>query len=396
LRVPLSKMLCICLLGLIACERSRSGAVHVGVCGKLCGDETKDPRDFTDIDCATEARVRVYAADTAMPPTTGAQPLTERCIDLKVQGTRLSDLFGSPDMGQTAPGPLALDPVSARKVVVEVGLYEPGGAPCPADAPMVALGRSSIIDLRSQDIDIAVPLGCHAACQTGHAVALEAYHLEDNTSQRLPSGMVLGEIFSYEPMLSVNGTCGYPSMAVPRGQFRPFAASRTATGFNGDYAIDSQSAAGCLAVSIPAPSGSGATYACLVNASLSTFKLWSVGDEQHLATLRGIAGDASSGTLVVRIYDRANGTPVGATLTWYGSAGVGDAEYLQEDWMTIKQGSLTATGIAIVRNAPTGSYGVTYPFDPQTGVGESAYFNAGGAEPGSITTIAVSPPPLLP
>jgi len=390
-------MLCICLLGLIACVRSRSGAVHVGVCGKLCGgDETRDPGDFTDIDCATEARLRVYAADGARPPTTGALPLVERCIDLRVQGTRLSDLFGSPDMGQPASGPLALDPVAAQKVVVEVGLYEPGGAPCPADAPMVALGRSSIVDLRSQDIDIAVPLGCHAGCQTRHSIFLEARRLEDDAPLRLPADTVLGEIFSYEPMLSVDGTCAYPSMALPRGQFRPFAASRTMNGFSGDYAIDPQSAAGCLAASIPAPSGSGATYACLVISSLSTFTLWSVGDQQHLATLRGIAGDAGSGALVVRIFDRFHRTPVGATLTWYGSSEVGDAEYLQEDWMTIAQGSLTATGIAIVRNAPTGLYGVNYPVDPTIGFGDSSYFNAGGAEPGSITTIAVFPPPLSP
>jgi hypothetical protein len=298
------------------------------------------------------------------------------------------------DGGVNPTGPIALDPVVSQKVVVEVALYEPGGAAaCPADAPMVALGRSSIVDLKGGDADIIIPLGCHPSCETRHALRLELRNLEDNsTGSMLPSGMVLGEIYSYEPMISVAGTCGSPTLAFPRGQFRSFSAQQTTDGFAGDFAFDPTWSAGCVAARIAAPDGVGATYACLESSSLTSATLWKVGDDAHLATLLGIAGDSPNGALVVRIYDRSGNAPVGARLSWWGAATPGDAEYLQEDWTSLGRGGLTSTGIAIVLNAPTGIYEVTYPTD-ENGMTSKTYFTAGGAdEPRTITTISVFEP----
>lgn len=377
------------LASTIACHRSRSGAVHATLCSELCGTGADSDVDLSTVGCATEARVRVYSADHGPPPLTGARPLTERCVDLRAQGTRLSDLLArASNVG--ASGPLTIDGVTPGPVVVELALYEPGSAPCPADAPLAALGRSSIVDLR-RDVEIDVPLGCRTSCQTRDGLALDVRRLEDDAPLAPPANMVLGEIYPYQAMLSPDGTCTATNLDRPRGQFRAYSAQRTAAGFSGQYAIDPNLPPGCIAARIVDADGSAATYACL-SMSVSTATLWLVGDAQLLATLRAHAGTAANGALVVRISDRAGHAPVGATLTWAPTPSSNDAEYLQDDWTTIAPGALTSTGIAIVRDAPAGLYTVDFPFDPQLGSADGVTFMAGAADaPGSITTYSARP-----
>lgn len=375
--LPLSRTLaCACCLALAAAACQRTVQLHAAVCGALCGDDTRAPTDFSGLDCAVAARVRVYAGAGGSPPLQ-TTPLREHCFDLRAHGTRLDELFAT-GPGNRA-GVTALQGITADKVLVEVALYAPGGAlGCPADAPLVALGRSGIVNLAGADT-IDVPLGCHAQCPSRAALQASVHALEDDAGLgALPTPAVLGDIFAYDPLVSTSGLCVPPRLPQARGQFRAYGADYDGTTFSGAFGFDGAADAGCVAARFTTAAGV-VSYACLEYAGLGSATLWRVGSAQHLASLGTLAAGRRNGALVIRVFPATNVPLAGTTV--FGPSGE-EAGYVDSDWMSLA-GGMGPIGVAVFPDAPVGSYTVTFA-DRQTRT-----LNAGAADDAAITTAAV-------
>jgi hypothetical protein len=383
------------LLAASACGRTRVVPVEVAVCGALSGDGSPVAADdFTDVmACATAVRVRLLATDGAA--------LGDRCLGLVPDSTtgapapaRLADLFAtSASTGDGAKLSLGeLDP--AIPFAAEIAIYGPGATPCADGAPVIALGRSALVDLRRDSGPIAVPLGCRSACNERSEISLEASRLESGAVISPPAIADFGEIFPYGALVSTAGLCMAPPQKAHRGQFRSFGAVEDVPGHvAGRFGWDHSRLGGCVAARIESPAG--ATFACLGALTKETAPI-AILDDAHLAALIALDPPAAeNGVLAIKVVEPDGVTPSeGAVVTFDFFEGANGADYVRDAAFTVAPpdaahpGTLAAgSGLAIFTNANTGSYTVTFA-DRTT-----RSFNAGGADIAqgpSVTTVTVA------
>jgi hypothetical protein len=376
-----------------ACANHRALPIQAVLCDQLSGD-ARSATDYSDLTCARQARVRVLGATPAA--------LVDRCIDLG-GGTRLEDLFASDTPGRATP--IGLGSVdSSRRVAVELDLYAPGAAPCPADAPLLALGRSAEIDLSDRSLSaIAVPLAARKGCgDTDDGVVLDVRYLEDLSTAPTPA-LALGEVYAYDGAISSSGVCRAPLSH--RGRRRLFRASQLADGtgapsnqVSGTIFFDHSGFAGCTLAHVD--DRQGGVDACLGGAAAPhQASMWLL-QPDHLAHIRDAnraLPNPQNGALVVRIVDPSgasdpsgHGSFVGARLTFALQDQRNEAQYvLDSGWTQVgsSPGGTTADGlgVAVVLDAQTGPYMVDF------GNGVTKTFNAGAAaDPAAVTTFVVT------
>ncbi len=372
------------------CTRSRAISIQASVCGALSGDTARAPTDYTGMECATAARIRflpVSGDGTGLPaehcvffvdPTTGmANPIG------------LHDLFNS-DRGRPVP-PMSLghlDP--AVPFQVELALFGPFSSPGCGEAsmdapPLLALGRSSVVDLQRDPGSIAVPLGYRDACESRDAVTLNGTQLENGQGIAIPAFAGFGEIAAYEAMIGTQGVCEEPAGGKHHGEFRSFPVTRTGDRIKGVFAYDRSRMAGCVAARVARPSGD--QYACLGELTSKSTAPVAVLSDAHVTQLVAANKGAPNGPLAIRITE--NGVPaVGARVRYDFFDAQNEADYVQDAaWSSIvSRTGVTAAGggVAIYTNAPTGRYTITFAD------GGTKTFNAGGADdPFSVTTVVI-------
>jgi hypothetical protein len=360
----------------------------VAVRASLCDDLSGDPRpagDLADLRCAKQARLRVYTNEIA-------NTSVDRCIDLGA-ATRLEDLFASSgsrsDGGGAGPVPFGSAARNAR-VAVEVNLYAPGAADCPAEAPLVGQGLSAFVDLGSSPPPtLAIPLAARKACaDASDRVDLDVRYLEDLTAAPIPA-LALADIYPYDLALKTSGACRAPDDF--RGERRLFAAAQQFDGatptahVSGSVFFDRSHFAGCTAAHVE--DGDGGLDACLDD-SRAIFLL----HDDHLGKVRAAnraLPDGADGALVVRVVDGAGHALAGARLSYALGGPRSVADYvLDAAWDHIaasSDGTSTAGGgVAVFRSALTGPYVVDF------GDGTSRTFHAGADyDTGSVTTIVI-------
>jgi hypothetical protein len=388
LQVALALLL---LLFVPACAQRRPIAVRAELCGDLSGD-ARDPHDFADLGCATQARLRVYPNDTS-------SKLVDRCVDLGAS-TRLPDLFASGSDGAT-PLPLVAADGRAR-VAVEIGLYTRGST-CPSESPLIAQGLSAFVDLNTlADGTIHVPLAARKACAvTTGQLAIDARYLEDGSSAPVPA-LTIGEIYPYGAALFTGGACRAPDSF--NGELRTFDATQRSDAagptnqVRGQLFFDGSGFAGCTVAHVD--DGGGGADACLdYDAASQRATMW-VLQADHLAKIRAnpvLRNNAVNGTLVVRVVDPSNATDpsgkgsfVGARLRFSLKQEQNEAQYVLDSGWTQFATSTTGTtsdglGVALFVDAPAGPYTVDF------GDGTTRTFNAGAAaDPHAVTTIVVT------
>jgi hypothetical protein len=370
-------------LGLLAagCVRTLSLSVDVQVCGALCDDAGRDPHDFSGMDCASQVRFRAYAAGQQDQP-----PLAESCVTLG-NGTQLSDLFDTGSGGAGAAPQVLQGITGSQPVQIEVALYAPGGAQaCPADAPFVGLGLSEPADVRGGTNAILIPLGCHTLCgpQASTTLTLDLEAIEPGSDAGPPSASPsgIGDIYAYDRLEATGGACTPPVVFHPQGDFRLYGGSAQGNVWSGQFSSDPSTAAGCLAARVPFSSAT--TYACLgVDGGVERGWLLSSDHLLALLALDQQLPTASNGMLVVGATDSLGAAAVGATLQ-FGPTG-DQAQYVSADFSSIAPvGGMTSAGLALFHDAPTGPFLVTFSN------GQQVWLNAGGAEPGSVTTWSVA------
>lgn len=371
-------------------------SIKANVCGPLCG-ETRSPTDYSGMDCAIAARLRLRS--TGATPD-AATTLSDRCISFQPTGNtppryRLADLF---DTGTGAAHALALGPDPKVPFVVELSLYAPGSLPCQENQPLVGFGRSGIVDLAHDTSDVIVPIGCRDACETHGNVQAQLLSLEDlATPSGPPPDLSLGEIFPYQTFTDTNGVCMTPPLSAHRGVFRPFAMTTSGANLDGVWVVDHSAFDGCTVLA--GTTNNGPQLSCLSDAATSKSTLQGfVISADHLAAVRGFndATHGRNGALVVRVLDPingdANGSAVGARVNYMLLSTLSEAEYAQDATWTFAPPNPTGTtspglGVAVIADAPTGPYLVTFAG------GMTRVINAGGSDdPGSITVVVVTGP----
>jgi hypothetical protein len=405
-RAGVARVAWLALLACAACERTRVVPVRVAMCGELCGESTpRAPSDFTGMECAIAARIRVFPEKSPMrgdaglglggaSGTDGAAIGSDRCISFlphPVSGApspdRLADLFDTNASGGGRILSLGrLDP--GVPFYVEVSLYGPGSTPCQDWSPLLALGRSGLIDVRRDSV-IAVPLGCRTACDARPGISLMAQALETSASMALPDLAAFGEIFPYEALTDTDGVCAVPRMSAHRGEFRPFAVQQDNDRMVGEFSYDRSRFGGCVAA-VVARAGVGTTYACLGELNAKAIAPVAFASDAHVQRLVALnaTGDATNGVLAIRVEDPIGSPAAGARVHFGLFTGGNEATYIKDAaWSDIGPGGGTTTagnGIALFTNAPTGPYTVTFAG------GATKTFNAGGAFAiASVTTVVV-------
>lgn len=373
--------------------RERTIAVRATPCGPLC--DGRAAGDFSGLDCAVAARLRVYYAPSFEPsPREGAHlydqhPLAEACADLTT--TPLASLFADSGGGGGSPASLlsGLDPTLGQ-VLLEVALYAPGGAavcPATAGAPWLALGRSAPFDLGDpQVISVEVPLGCDAACPAKSGLTLDARRLEDDSPIAPGPSPQLGVIFPYESLESTAGACDVQAPGPPRGEVREFAAAEQPPGSGklvGPWLVQSSSFAGCTVVEV---GSAPAEYGCLGRIGLAAATYWRLDPSHQGAVAALFQPGAANGPLVIRVRDR-NGALAAGARVFFDPDGVNrEALYADDDLGGFSKSAVGATGLAAFPAAPTGLFRARF-LD-----GTTADLSAGAPDdPQSITTAAIEP-----
>jgi hypothetical protein len=373
-------------------------AISARVCGALC-DEARSTEDFTGMDCAIAARIRMLPVRGAAI-ITGARPLLDQCISFQASDNtpplyRLADLF---DTGTGEAHPLDIGHTPKEPFVVEISLYAPGSLPCMDDQPLVGLGRSGVVDLSRDASEVNVPLGCRDACEAHGNVQVQLLSLEDaKTVVAPPDDLSLGEIFAYETFTDTNGVCMKPPLSAHRGQFRPFALTAKGTHLDGTWVVDHSNFDGCTVIS--GTTNGGTQLSCLFDDATSQSTLQGfVISAAHLAAVQGFneSTDAQGGALVVRVLDPSsddpNGSAIGAHVNYLLLSTLSEAEYAQDAAWSITTPDPTGTtaaglGVAVIADAPTGPYAVTFAD------GSTRTLNAGGSEdPTAVTVVVVDGP----
>jgi hypothetical protein len=368
----------------------------------------RDGNDFRGMTCAIAARIRLLPAASGADAGTagaGAAALSDECVSfVPVDNTppkhRLADLF---DIGTGSPQPISLGRDPGVPFVVEVSLYAPGSLPCRDNQPLVGLGRSGVVDLRTQTAPVTVPIGCRDACETHDGnVQVQLLSMEDMpmmTVVNTPQDLALGEIFPYETFTATSGVCMDPRpLSVHRGVFRPFALTQSGPILDGTWVVDHSQFDGCTAIA--GTTNGGRQLSCLFDENTSKTTLQGfVLDGPHLQAVRDFNDSvhARAGALVIRVLDPAdmdpNGSAIGARVNYTLLSTQSEAEYPQDDtWMINPPTPVGTTGlglgVAVIANAPTGQYQVTFSDGITTRV-----INAGGADdPQSVTVVVVSAP----
>jgi hypothetical protein len=364
-------------------------AIVASVCGALC-NETRDPNDYSGMDCAIAARIRLLAVEGAT--------IQDRCINLQPVGNvpsayRLADLF---DTGASAARLLALGHDPGVPFLVEISLYAPGSQPCQDGQPLVGLGRSGIVHLSRDSGNIAVPIGCRDACETHGNVQAQLLSLEDTmTVVATPPDLTLGEIFPYEALTATQGVCMAPPVSAHRGQFRPFAMSASGANLDGVWVVDHSAFDGCTVIA--GTTNGGRQLSCLSDAATSKATLQGyVISDAHLSAVRDFNSSvhATVGALVFRVLDPAdsdpNGSAIGAHVNYGLLSTLSEAEYPQDDTWAIASPTPTGTtsaglGTAVIADASTGPYVITFSD------GTTTMINAGGSDdPSSVTVVVIS------
>jgi hypothetical protein len=354
-------------------------------------DENRAPTDYSGMDCAIAARIR-------MLPASGTTALADRCVNLMPVGNllptyRLSDLF---DNGAGSAHPLSLGEDPGKPFVVEISLYAPGSQPCADDQPLVGFGKSGIIDLSHDNADVTIPIGCRDACEAHGNVQAQLLSLEDlTTAVDAPPDLSLGEIFPYNVFTATAGVCMMPPLTAHRGQFRAFTMAHSGPNLDGVWVVDHSEFDGCTAL-VGTVNG-GRQLACLSDAATSKATLLGyVVSAAHADAVRAFnhGVHATAGALVFRILDPAdadpNGSAIGARVNYALLSTLSEAEYPQDDTWAITAGAPPGTtgasrGVAIIADASAGPYVVTFSD------GTDVVVNAGGDDdPESVTVVVVS------
>jgi hypothetical protein len=373
-------------------------AIRARVCGALC-DETRAANDFTGMDCAVAARIRILPV-LGSAVLKRAKPILDQCISFESSDNtpplhRLADLF---DTGDGAAHPIDVGLLPNGPFVVEIALYAPGSLPCQDGQPLVGLGRSGVVDLSHDAGDVMVPLGCRDACEVHRNVQVQLVSLEDDTTGVAPpDDLSLGEIFPYATFTATNGVCMQPPLSAHRGELRPFALTARGTHLDGTWVVDHSEFDGCTVIS--GTTNGGPQLSCLFDAATSQATLQGfVISPDHMAAVRAFnqAADAQAGALVVRVLDPngedANGSAIGAHVNYLLVTTVSEAEYAQDAAWTITPSNPTGTtaaglGVAVIADAPTGPYQVTFAD------GSTRTVNAGAADdPDTVTVVVVDGP----
>jgi hypothetical protein len=362
------------------------------VCGAFCG-ETRDPTDYSGMDCAIAARIRL------LPTVSGAAPLDERCVSFQPDGAtppahRLADLF---DIGANdAPTPLAIGRDPGVPFVVELALYAPGSRPCMDHQPLVGLGTSGIVDLAHLHGDIQVPLGCRDACETHGNVQVQLISAEDDaTMLAVPGDLSLGEIFPYAAFTATGGVCITPPLTSRRGELRLFDLAHSGANLDGTWEVDRSALDGCLVIA--GTTNGGRQLSCLSDAltSMSTLQGYVVEPDHLQAVLAYNASvHAKAGALIVRVLDPNDGDPtgsaIGARVNYALLSTLSEAEYVQDSTWAIAPPTPVGTtsaglGVAVIADAQAGPYQITFSDDT------TRLVNAGGGDdPSSVTVVVVS------
>jgi hypothetical protein len=374
---------------------------QVEVCPALVGDADGGAKDFTDIACARSARLRLVGHNSD-----GSFPVyDDQCVDLAARGLTVPRLFQAMPMGM----PEVHLAASASPLALEVSLFPPWVAGCRDDAPLLALGRSPLVDAHS-GARLDVPLGIRHLCAADRRqsnVKVTPYQLVNNTSFDDAKELSLGEIFAYPALTSTGGVCRSPAPANLRGEFRAIDTGQTTakqtiagigavwvTTFEGEVGFEplypaTPLAAGCVVVKSKALSPSGtAMYSCL-DPTQRDIKYAPLLEAQYFdRVLAQAPKSATRGTLVVLIADYQTQKPL-ANVKLFFDATTQEALYPTDaSWNSISQNNGTGTaaniGFAVFYDAPTGVYRASVP-----NAGD-LYFNAGTApDPLSITAISV-------
>jgi hypothetical protein len=373
------------------CTQHHRFPTLVSVCGAFCGEPDRAATDYSGFDCAIAARFRLLPAD-------GGLPFADRCVTLSGAGTdpaapRLSDLF---DTGSGAAHAVNVGTTPRAPFWTEVSLYAPGSLPCQDHQPLLALGRSGVVDPAHADATIAVPLGCRDACETHGNVQAQLLAIEDLSTPADPiPSMSIGEIFPYGAFTATAGVCMAPPLTAQRGAYRSFAIQQSGANLDGTWVVDHSSIDGCVVI---ASDANGARQlSCLSDANTSRTTLQGyVLSAAHLDAVQTLnqSVHAQSGALVLRIIDPDDADPkgsaLGARVTFGLTTTANEAEYPQDDsWVVVPPtppGTTAAgSGVALFADALTGPYVVTFSD------GNTVAVNAGGGDdPASVTVVVVN------
>jgi hypothetical protein len=384
-RFAVAGLLLLPLLGGAACRRDDGRvAVRASLCDALSGDP-RQPGDLADLGCATQARLRVYTNEIA-------NTSVDRCFTFG-SDTTLAGLFAGNGELMSDPGggplPFASSARNAR-VAVEVNLYAPGAAACPAEAPLVGQGLSAFVALDgSPPPTLAIPLAARKACaQLSDSVDLDVRWLETLMPAPAPA-LALADIYPYDLALMTGGSCSAP--ADFRGSRRLFAAAQQFDGatptphVRGSVVFDQSRFAGCTAAHVE--DNDGGFDACLDE----HHAIYLLKDE-HLAKVRDAnraLPDANNGALVVRVVDSAGAPVAGARLTFALGGPRAGADYvLDAAWDHIAASSdgtsSAGSGVAVFRSALAGPYTIDFAD------GTSRTFHAGADyDRGAVTSVVV-------
>jgi len=376
-----------------ACGVPQTIPIRAAVCGARCGkkDTSRPPGDFTELACATRARLRAYdVLDDGM--SLGALR-SERCIDLS-DPARFADLFavtagvpGAPPEGRGTE--TLLDHPAPGLIVVEIALLAPGAtADCGTDGPIVALGRSAPFDAGVvPEAPTLVPLGCHELCagmatRTG---TLQFRGVLTNQPVSVPADCAIGDLFAREAIVSPGGICSTRSQAFARAVYQPYQPGMLredpggALELVGTFGIDPYQQGGCAA--IQTHSGAIATYSCISDIETSTPPVYTLDEAGANAIIDYSVGQDGppAGPMVVLFLD-ASGNPL-ADVTLNPPMTVPNAPI---NWTGLDAAfgltpASTTNGILVVAHAVSGLY------RPKLSGINQPEFWAAGAEPGSIT-----------
>jgi hypothetical protein len=365
-------------------------SIRAEICGALCNQPMRATNDYSGMDCAIAARIRLVA-------DSDNSTLQDHCIDFRPQGTsppalRLADLF---DTGAGGAKLLALGGAPSVPFDVEISLYAPGSIPCNDGQPLVGFGTSGSTELG--DNPVLVPIGCRDACEIHSNVTVQLLAAENPATLIDPSTPVqLGEIFPYDLFASTEGLCTFPPETAHDGEFRSFAMMQSGANLDGTWIADPyppDTYAGCTAMA--AMVNGGRQLACVFNDNTSRATLVGfVLSASHLAAVQSFnqSQHATHGALVIRVLDTSSNSAIGARVLWSLQTNQAEAEYPPDSSWAIVPPTIVGTtaaglGAALIADAPTGPYTV------QFSDGATRTVNAGGSDDvNSVTVVLVQHP----
>jgi hypothetical protein len=399
--LPVRRLAVALMLMFAGCRSSVALDSQVEVCPALVGDASGGAKDFTDVACATRARLRLIGRDSG-----GSVPVyDDQCIDLAARGLSVARLFHATP---TEMPEVHLE-ASASPLALEVSLFPPWAGGCRDDAPLLALGRSALIDAQS-GARLDGPLGIRHLCAADRrqrSIQVTPYQFVNGVSFDDTKELTLGELFAYSALTSTGGVCKSPAPQSLRGEFRSIDTTQTTakqmipnigsvwiTTFDGEVGFEplypaTPTAAGCVVVKSKALSLSGtAMYSCL-DSTQTDLKYAPILEAQYFdKVLAQAPKGASRGTLVVLISDFQTQKPLANVRLLFDSTTQESVYPTDPNWDHIGSnngaGTVANIGFAVFYDAPTGVYRASVP-----GRGD-LYFNAGTAsDPLSITAVSV-------